>query len=123
MPLSDVLALLPRLDAAGKERRFHGLKLECGFDQFIKLSTFNDARYGFVLEDTCVLGAEVFVCGERSRGKGEVLSMKKDPTASKYAWKIVNFSELDEKRQESQIFSAGDHQWYSYFIILICNLN
>eukprot|EP00258_Populus_trichocarpa_P046511 XP_024462530.1 ubiquitin carboxyl-terminal hydrolase 12 isoform X1 [Populus trichocarpa] len=55
---------------AGKERRFHGLKLECGFDQFIKLSTFNDARYGFVLEDTCVLGAEVFVCGERSRGKG-----------------------------------------------------
>ncbi|KAH8501885.1 hypothetical protein H0E87_016600 [Populus deltoides] len=98
-------------DAAGKERRFHGLKLECGFDQFIKLSTFNDARYGFVLEDTCVLGAEVFVCGERSRGKGEVLSMKKDPTASKYTWKIVNFSKLDEKRQESQIFSTGDHQW------------
>ncbi|XP_011014955.1 PREDICTED: ubiquitin carboxyl-terminal hydrolase 13-like [Populus euphratica] len=111
MPLSDVLALLPRLDAAGKERRFHGLNLQSGFDQFIKLSTFNDARYGFVLEDTCVLGAEVFVCGERSRGKGEVLSMTKDPTASKYAWKIVMFSELDEKRQESQIFSTGDHQW------------
>ncbi|XP_073266965.1 uncharacterized protein [Populus alba] len=111
MPFSDVLALLPRLDAAGQERRFHGLNLQSGFDQFIKLSTFNDARYGFLLEDTCVLGAEVFVCGERSRGKGEVLSMKKDPTASKYAWKIVNFFKLDEKRQESQIFSTGDHQW------------
>ncbi|KAI5578046.1 hypothetical protein BDE02_08G003200 [Populus trichocarpa] len=37
--------------------------------------------------------------------------MKKDPTASKYTWKIVNFSKLDEKRQESQIFSTGDHQW------------
>ncbi|KAG6764969.1 hypothetical protein POTOM_028983 [Populus tomentosa] len=97
--------------AAGKERRFHGLNLQSGFDQFIKLSTFNDARYGFLLDDTCVLGAEVFVCGERSRGKGEVLSMKKDPTASKYTWKIVNFSKLDEKRQESQIFSTGDHQW------------
>ncbi|KAJ6901444.1 hypothetical protein NC651_019266 [Populus alba x Populus x berolinensis] len=96
---------------AGKERRFHGLKLQSGFDQFIKLSTFNDARYGFLLDDTCVLGAEVFVCGEGSRGKGEVLSMKEDPTASKYTWKIVNFSELDEKRQESQIFSTGDHQW------------
>ena len=58
-----------------------------------------------------------------SPNKGEVLSMKKDPTASKYTWKIVNFSKLDEKRQESQIFSTGDHQWYSYFIILICNLN
>ncbi|KAJ6910075.1 hypothetical protein NC652_020927 [Populus alba x Populus x berolinensis] len=100
-----------RSDAAGKERRFHGLNLQSGFDQFIKLSTFNDARYGLLLEDTCVLGAEVFVCGERSRGKGEVLSMKKDPTVSKYAWKIVNFFKLDEKRQESQIFSTGDHQW------------
>ena len=39
-----------------------------------------------------------------SPNKGEVLSMKKDPTASKYTWKIVNFSKLDEKRQESQIF-------------------
>ncbi|KAG6763303.1 hypothetical protein POTOM_030717 [Populus tomentosa] len=97
--------------AAGKERRFHGLNLQSGFDQFIKLSTFNDARYGFLLDDNCVLGAEVFVCGERSRGKGEVLSMKKDPTASKYTWKIVNFFKLDEKRQESQIFSTGDHQW------------
>ena len=58
-----------------------------------------------------------------SPNKGEVLSMKKDPTASKYTWKIVNFSKLDEKRQESQIFSTGDHQWYCYFIILICNLN
>ncbi|KAJ6901447.1 hypothetical protein NC651_019269 [Populus alba x Populus x berolinensis] len=99
------------LDAAGKERRFHGLNLQSGFDQFIKLSTFNDARYGFLLEDTCVLGAEVFVCGERSRGKGEVLSMTKYPPASKYTWKIVNFSKLDEKRQESQIFSTGDHKW------------
>ncbi|KAJ6318094.1 hypothetical protein OIU76_013607 [Salix suchowensis] len=60
-------------DVAGKERRFHGLKLEWGFDEFIQLSTFNDSRYGFLVEDTCVLGAE-----------------------------------LDEKRQESQIFKFTD---------------
>ncbi|KAJ6350700.1 hypothetical protein OIU78_006775 [Salix suchowensis] len=79
---------------AGKERRFHGLKLEWGFDEFIQLSTFNDSRYGFLVEDTCVLGAEVFVCRERSRGKGEVLSMTKQPATFKYTWKIENFCEV-----------------------------
>ncbi|KAJ6317175.1 hypothetical protein OIU76_012845 [Salix suchowensis] len=102
---------------AGKERSFHGLKLECGFDQFIQLSAFNDARHGFLLGDTCVLGAEVYVSGERSRGEGEVLSMAKEPPTHKYTWKIVNFSKLDENPEESPIFSTGDHQWYSYFII------
>ncbi|KAI9389839.1 hypothetical protein POPTR_008G099600v4 [Populus trichocarpa] len=99
-------------DAAGQERRFHGLKLEWGFDQFIQLSTFNDSRYGFLLEDTCVLGAEVFVRRERSRGKGEVLSMIKQPTAAfKHTWKIENFLKLDEKRQESQTFSSASEKW------------
>ena len=111
------MALLPRFDAAGKERSFHGLKLECGFDQFIQLSTFNDARHGFLLGDTCVLGAEVYVSGERSRGEGEVLSMAKEPPTGKYTWKIVNFSKLDEKPKKSPIFWTGNHQWYSYFII------
>ncbi|XP_024462157.2 uncharacterized protein LOC7498226 [Populus trichocarpa] len=96
----------------GQERRFHGLKLEWGFDQFIQLSTFNDSRYGFLLEDTCVLGAEVFVRRERSRGKGEVLSMIKQPTAAfKHTWKIENFLKLDEKRQESQTFSSASEKW------------
>ncbi|KAG5239434.1 MATH domain and coiled-coil domain-containing protein [Salix suchowensis] len=96
---------------AGKERSFHGLKLECGFDHFIQLSTFNDARHGFLLGDTCVLGAEVYVSGERSRGEGEVLSMAKEPPTHKYTWNIVNFSKLDEKPTESPLFRTGDHQW------------
>ncbi|CAK7326255.1 unnamed protein product [Dovyalis caffra] len=111
MPLSNVLALLPRLDAAGKETRFHGLKFSWGFDQFVKLSTFNDARHGFLLDDSCVFGAEVFVRKERSRGTGELLSMIKQPDTFKYTWKIKNFSKLDEKRQESEIFSMADQKW------------
>ncbi|CAK7324672.1 unnamed protein product [Dovyalis caffra] len=111
MPLSNVLALLPRLDAAGKETRFHGLKFSWGFDQFVKLSTFNDARHGFLLDDSCVFGAEVFVRKERSRGTGELLSMIKQPDPFEYTWKIKNFSKLDEKRQESEIFSMADQKW------------
>uniref|UniRef100_A0A6N2LN32 MATH domain-containing protein n=1 Tax=Salix viminalis TaxID=40686 RepID=A0A6N2LN32_SALVM len=105
------LFLLDQITDSYLERSFHGLKLECGFDQFIQLSTFNDARHGFLLGDTCVLGAEVYVSGERSRGKGEVLSMAKEPPTGKYTWKIANFSKLDEKPTESPLFRTGDHQW------------
>ncbi|GAY34876.1 hypothetical protein CUMW_013770 [Citrus unshiu] len=45
-------------DAMGKERRFNGVKLEWGFDQFIPLEAFNDASNGYLVDDTCVFGAE-----------------------------------------------------------------
>ncbi|KAH9687507.1 TRAF-like family protein [Citrus sinensis] len=69
-------------DAMGKERRFNGLKLEWCFDQFIPLKAFNDASNGYLVEDTCVFGAEV-----------------------------ENFSKSDKGRQESQVFNAGNHKW------------
>ncbi|KAH9753420.1 TRAF-like family protein [Citrus sinensis] len=74
--------LIPQ-DAMGNERRFHGLKLEWGFDQFIPLKEFNDASNGYLVGDTCIFGAEVFV-KERNIVKGECLSMKKFTSASPY---------------------------------------
>ena len=97
-------------DALGKERRFHALKLECGFDQLMPLKAFNDASNGHLLEDTCVFGAEVFVSKERSKGNGECLSMIKDPPSTKYLWRIENFSV--KECCKSPVFSAGDHKWY-----------
>ncbi|KAH9687446.1 TRAF-like family protein [Citrus sinensis] len=103
--------LIPQ-DAMGNERRFHGLKLEWGFDQFIPLNEFNDASNGYLVGDTCIFGAEVFV-KERNIVKGECLSMKKFTSASpyKYVWKIKNFSNLEAKRYESEVFVAGDQKW------------
>ncbi|KAJ4823608.1 hypothetical protein Tsubulata_026487 [Turnera subulata] len=62
-------------DATGKERRFHRLRLEWGFDQLIQLAKFNDANSGYLVEDTCVFGVEVYVTKERSTGNGECLKM------------------------------------------------
>ena len=105
------------IDAIGKERRFNGLKLEWGFDQFIPLEEFNDASNGYLVGDTCIFGAEVFV-KERNIVKGECLSMKKFTSASpyKYVWKIKNFSNLEAKSYESKVFVAGDQKWYIYFL-------
>ncbi|KAK1591763.1 hypothetical protein Q3G72_013193 [Acer saccharum] len=99
------------LDAL-KEKRFHGLKLEWGIDQFLPLKTFNDASNGYLVEDTCVFGAEVFVVKERVTGNGECLSMIKDPHSIKHVWKIEeNFSKSDTECFDSKIFVAGDQKW------------
>lgn len=98
-------------DTAGKGKRFHRMKLEWGFDQFIPLKTFNNPSNGYLVNDTCVFGAEVFVCKEQNTGKGECLSMVKDAITYKNTWKIDNFSRLDKECYDSKAFSAGDLQW------------
>ncbi|XP_059654607.1 ubiquitin C-terminal hydrolase 12-like [Cornus florida] len=60
----------------GQVRRFHSMKTEWGFDQFLSLDAFNNRSNGYLVNDCCVFGAEVFVI--KYAGKGECLSMKKE---------------------------------------------
>ncbi|GLU05156.1 hypothetical protein SLE2022_222700 [Rubroshorea leprosula] len=55
-------------DATAKERRFRGLRNQWRFDQFLPLRTFNDVASGYLVDDTCVFGAEVYVTKEMSVG-------------------------------------------------------
>ncbi|KAL0388942.1 UNVERIFIED_CONTAM: Squamosa promoter-binding-like protein 1 [Sesamum radiatum] len=59
-------------DTAENGRRFHQMKPEWGFDKFIPHSAFNDSTNGYLVNDTCVFGAEVYVCQEKLIGKGSV---------------------------------------------------
>ncbi|KAL6292873.1 hypothetical protein ACE6H2_001015 [Prunus campanulata] len=94
-----------------KERCFHAIKLDWGFDQFLSQEAFTDASNGFLVDDACVFGAEVFVLKERSTCKGECLSMIKDAVMYKHVWKIENLSKLDEESYDSETFIAGDQKW------------
>ncbi|KAJ0035164.1 hypothetical protein Pint_24214 [Pistacia integerrima] len=98
-------------DSQGKQRRFHRLKPEWGFDQFIPIKVFTDASNGYLVDDTCVLGAEVFVSKERSTGKGECLHMIEDPRCFKHVWKIENFSKLASEYYDSKEFTAAGYKW------------
>ncbi|KAK6930339.1 MATH/TRAF domain [Dillenia turbinata] len=98
-------------DTMKKGRRFHRMKLEWGYDQFVPLKSFNDASSGYLVEDTCVFGAEVFIRKERPSGKGECLSMIKEPVSFKHSWKIENFSKLDSEFYDSTPFISGDKKW------------
>ncbi|XP_044478671.1 uncharacterized protein LOC123221717 [Mangifera indica] len=90
-----------------RERRFHAMKTEWGIAKFIDLETFCNPLNGFLIEDTCVFGAEVFVV--KSTFKGECLSMIKQPTTCYYSWKLNNFSFLADQRYNSESF--GDYNW------------
>ncbi|KAL2464499.1 TRAF-like family protein [Forsythia ovata] len=96
-------------DIAGK--RFHRMKHEWGFDKFVPLTLFNDPAKGYLVNDTCVFGAEVYITQEKHTGKGEILSMIKDAISYKHTWKIDDFSSLSDECINSIPFNAADQKW------------
>ncbi|XP_019180331.1 PREDICTED: uncharacterized protein LOC109175519 [Ipomoea nil] len=82
-------------DAQEKGRRFRETRTEWGFDRIVPTKMFHNGSYGFVVDDVCVFGAEVYVHkeikfpeGETRFPRGECLSMFKDPHLVKYSWTI-----------------------------------
>ncbi|XVF22811.1 hypothetical protein REPUB_Repub12eG0203100 [Reevesia pubescens] len=96
-------------DVGESIRRFHQMKTEWGFSRFLSVESFNDASNGYLFEDSCIFGAEVFVI-ERS-GVGERLSIIKNPNNSSITWKIENFSELLDQVYYSPAHSIEDTKW------------
>ncbi|KAI7748814.1 hypothetical protein M8C21_019577 [Ambrosia artemisiifolia] len=92
-------------------RRFHRLRTEWGFDQFMSLKEFGDSNNGYLLDDNCVFGAEVYVCKERNKGKTESLSLVKEAVSYKHTWKINNYSKVNTECENSNVFTIGDHKW------------
>ncbi|XP_022146383.1 uncharacterized protein LOC111015611 [Momordica charantia] len=45
----------------GKVRRFHAMKTEWGFGKLVSLETFNDSSNGFLVDDCCAFGVDIFV--------------------------------------------------------------
>ncbi|XP_042508648.1 uncharacterized protein LOC122084455 isoform X2 [Macadamia integrifolia] len=98
-------------DANGKARRFRASKTQSGFDRLISLNEFNDPTNGYVVKDTCVFGAEVFVQKESVAGKGECLLITAGPVSCNHTWKIKKFSELVGESHFSEVFTASGHKW------------
>ncbi|KAI5349109.1 hypothetical protein L3X38_001996 [Prunus dulcis] len=97
-------------DANKKVKCFHGKMLYSGFDQFIPLESFVDPSNGYLIDDTCVFGAEVFVSEKSRIVREDCLSMIKNPVMYQHAWKIEKFSEL-KSGYYSEAFKAGDYKW------------
>ncbi|OMP00705.1 TRAF-like family protein [Corchorus olitorius] len=96
-------------DADGTIKRFHWMKTEWGFAQFLSFEIFNDSSNGYLVGDGCIFGAEVFLM-ERNC-KWECLSMIKEPEDNTIAFKLEGFSKLDRKYYESSVHTIGDSKW------------
>jgi speckle-type POZ protein len=98
------------------------MKTELGFDQLIPLTIFNDESKGYLIDDCCIFGAEIFVI--KPTGKGECLTLVNQPVSDTFTWKIQNFSALDQESYKSQVFSFGGYKWYvrlnEMLYLLVC---
>ncbi|WCJ18930.1 TRAF-like family protein [Euphorbia peplus] len=96
-------------DSKGRARRFSGMKKEWGFDQLLPLNVFNDPLNGYLINGSCIFGAEVFVLDSNSR-KGDSAYVKKlgDNT---YVWRLERFKYLTQEYYNSEVFTIGGHKW------------
>ncbi|EYU41014.1 hypothetical protein MIMGU_mgv1a018547mg [Erythranthe guttata] len=96
------------LPSLGITRRFHAMKSEWGFSKFISKEILLDPSNGYLVDDKCVFGAEVFVI--KREAVTECLYLKNVDIPYKHDFKISNFSKL-LGAWESEKFIAGDQDW------------
>ncbi|KAM7497062.1 hypothetical protein LguiA_021476 [Lonicera macranthoides] len=90
-------------DVDGKIRRFRSTKREWGFDRFLHLQTLTDPSNGYIRDDCCIFGAEVFVF------KHSGIMDDVNP----YIWEIEKFSTFKDKEYyNSKKFIACGYSWY-----------
>ncbi|EYU23182.1 hypothetical protein MIMGU_mgv1a024809mg [Erythranthe guttata] len=103
------------LCSLGITRRFQTMKSEWGFSKFISKKVMSEPSNGYLVDDKCVFGAEVFVVNTNALTgclslKTGCLSLKKTVTPYKRDWKIRNFSKLGDV-WKSETFKAGGKKW------------
>lgn len=81
----------------------------------ISTDTLLDPSKGFLVDNNCVFGAEVYVI--KNQPINECMSLQKDIASFKREWKISGFSELGHVWTSEQ-FEVGDHKWFLlyYFV-------
>ncbi|XP_059462009.1 uncharacterized protein LOC132191005 [Corylus avellana] len=96
-------------DVNGRVRRFHNLKTEWGFAQLLSHDTLNDPSNGYLVDDMCVFGVEVFVI--KATCKGESLSMVNEPQHDYFTWKIDKFTDMKDEEYYSEHFIVKGQRW------------
>ncbi|XP_022773693.1 BTB/POZ and MATH domain-containing protein 3-like [Durio zibethinus] len=93
----------------GPIKRFYNMKTEWGNAQLLSLDHFKDASNGYLVDDCCTFGVEIFVI--KQTGKLERLSMTKDPPNNKITFTLQNYSKSYSDSYTSDIQTIGDSKW------------
>ncbi|KAG2330924.1 hypothetical protein Bca52824_002104 [Brassica carinata] len=94
----------------GSVKHYNKSSNECGLAQMLPLSKFNDPCNGYIDEDACTIGVEIFVL--KPIEKVERVVITHNPPNNKFTWKISGFSKLgDKKYHYSDEFVIGQRHW------------
>ncbi|KAL9451534.1 hypothetical protein AB3S75_013157 [Citrus x aurantiifolia] len=96
-------------DAKAPMRRFDRRKTDWGFGKFLDLATFNEPSNGYLVDDTCAFGAEVYVV--KPTDSEEILSLVSDPADGNYRFNIPAFGSVGDTVQRSSEFTVGERNW------------
>lgn len=88
--------------------RFHRLKPECGIAKLIPRDVFDDAGNGYLIDNKCAFGVEVFVLDSKFVGENLSPPVKLDKT---FTWKVSDYSNLGNGVRYSDEFIADSFKW------------
>ncbi|XP_054778267.1 uncharacterized protein LOC129286298 [Prosopis cineraria] len=91
-------------------KRFYPAKTEWGFDEFLPMNTFKDMENGYLVDDCCLFGAEVFVV-QRTGQYECITSLPPSVVNRKYTWKLNNLSKYGPQRRQSELFTVEGTEW------------
>ncbi|EYU18580.1 hypothetical protein MIMGU_mgv1a025984mg, partial [Erythranthe guttata] len=97
---------------------FNETKFMWGFPKLISKKKLRDQSNGYLVHDTLVLGAEVFVCKRQQRVTESVTLHRPTKSPQKREWKIEGFSKLGNDPWFSEEFTIISLDWYSSLSII-----
>ncbi|KAG2278526.1 hypothetical protein Bca52824_061081 [Brassica carinata] len=93
----------------GTVKRYNQGYREWGFAQLIPLSTFHNSSQGYIVQDTCSFGAEIFIV--KPVEQQESVTFVSNPPNNVFTWRLLRFSTLQNKFYNSPSFLVGDRYW------------
>ncbi|KAL8041226.1 hypothetical protein ABFX02_10G151900 [Erythranthe guttata] len=90
---------------------FNETKFKWGFPKLISKKKLRDQSNGYLVHDTLVLGAEVFVCKRQQRVTESVTLHRPTKSPQKREWKIQGFSKLGNDPWFSEEFTIRSLDW------------
>ncbi|MBA0705022.1 hypothetical protein Golax_017241, partial [Gossypium laxum] len=96
-------------ESDGVIKRYYQMKTEWGIAQLLSLDHFNEASNGYLVDDCCTFGVEVFVI--KQTGKLERLSMMKQPPNTTITFRLQKYSMSFYEHYTSDVQTIGDSKW------------
>ncbi|GAB2215149.1 hypothetical protein Drorol1_Dr00019525 [Drosera rotundifolia] len=90
-------------------RQFSIDKSEWGISRLLTVSEVLDTSNGYILDDCCVVGVEVFPA--KREHKTGVLTVVRMRSVGPYTWKVANFSGLSDAQLSSPVYTTDGISW------------